>query len=44
VVDLVKVLQESLNRNQSLKVKRGSSGNGRRSSATLVRQKRRAAA
>jgi DNA end-binding protein Ku len=44
VVDLVKVLQESLNRNQSLKVKRGSSRDGRRSSATLVKQKRRVAA
>ena len=54
VVDLVKVLQESLSRNQSLKPKRSattrtsSSGNGRssngRSTATLVKQKRRAAA
>jgi DNA end-binding protein Ku len=55
VVDLVKVLQESLSRNQSLKPKRngtsrpaGASGNGRsangRSTATLVKQKRRAAA
>src|SRR5438046_9077471 len=44
VVDLVKVLQESLNRNQSLKVKRSSSGAGSRSSAALVKQKRRAAA
>src|SRR5437867_5458959 len=44
VVDLVKVLQESLSRNQSLKVKRGSSRNGRRSSGALVKQKRRAAA
>jgi DNA end-binding protein Ku len=43
VVDLVKVLQESLNRSQSVKVKR--SGNGaRRSTSTLVKQKRRAAA
>jgi DNA end-binding protein Ku len=43
VVDLVKVLQESLNRSQSVKVKR--SGNGaRRSTATLVKQRRRAAA
>ena len=44
VVDLVKVLQESLNRNQSLKVKRGSSRNGRKSSSALVKQRRRAAA
>ena len=56
VVDLVKVLQASLSRNQSLKPKRNgtsrpsaaSSGNGRssngRSTATLVKQKRRAAA
>jgi non-homologous end joining protein Ku len=44
VVDLVKVLQESLNRNQSLKVKRSSGRDGRRSSAALVKQKRRAAA
>jgi len=43
VVDLVKVLQESLNRNQSLKVKRSSSRDGR-SSAALVKQKRRAVA
>ena len=56
VVDLVKVLQESLSRNQSLKPKRngtsrpssssssgGRSSNGR-STATLVKQKRRAAA
>ena len=43
VVDLVKVLQESLNRSQSVKVKR--SGNGsRRSTSSLVKQKRRAAA
>jgi DNA end-binding protein Ku len=44
VVDLVKVLQESLNRNQSVKVKRASSPNGRRSSGALVKQKRRAVA
>jgi DNA end-binding protein Ku len=44
VVDLVKVLQESLNRNQSLKVKRGSGRNGPRSSSALVKQKRRAVA
>ena len=43
VVDLVKVLQESLNRSQSVKLKR--SGNGaRRSTSSLVKQKRRAAA
>src|SRR5438270_1900473 len=44
VVDLVKVLQESLSRNQSLKVKRSSSRDGRRLSAPLVKQKRRAVA
>ena len=44
VVDLVKVLQESLNRNQSLKVKRPSSRNGKRSTATLTKQRRRVAA
>lgn len=44
VVDLVKVLQESLNRNQSLKVKRSSTRDGRRPSSTLVKQRRRAAA
>ncbi|MEP7071417.1 MAG: Ku protein [Verrucomicrobiota bacterium] len=44
VVDLVKVLQESLTRNQALKPKRAASNNGRRSTATLVKQKRRAAA
>jgi DNA end-binding protein Ku len=43
VVDLVKVLQESLNRSQSVKVKRGGNG-ARRSTSTLVKQKRRAAA
>jgi DNA end-binding protein Ku len=43
VVDLVKVLQESLNRSQSVRVKR--TGNGaRRTTSTLVKQKRRAAA
>ena len=43
VVDLVKVLQESLNRSQSVRVKR--SGNGaRRSTSSLVKQKRRAVA
>jgi DNA end-binding protein Ku len=45
VVDLVKVLQESLNRNQSIKPKRnGSRSASNRSTATLVKQKRRAAA
>jgi DNA end-binding protein Ku len=44
VVDLVKVLQESLNRNQSVKVKRSTSRNGKRSTSSLVKQKRRAAA
>jgi len=45
VVDLVKVLQESINRSKSVKVKRSSGGNGaRRSTSTLVKQKRRAAA
>jgi DNA end-binding protein Ku len=43
VVDLVKVLQESLNRSQSVKMKRGSNG-ARRSTSSLVKQKRRAAA
>jgi non-homologous end joining protein Ku len=46
VVDLVKVLQESINRSQTGRVKR--SGNGasgrRRSTASLVKQKRRAVA
>ena len=45
VVDLVKVLQESLNRNQSLKPKRnGARSSARRSTSTLVKQKRRVAA
>jgi DNA end-binding protein Ku len=45
VVDLVKVLQESLNRNQSLKPKRnGAKSGSSRSTATLVKQKRRVAA
>jgi DNA end-binding protein Ku len=45
VVDLVKVLQESINRSQTVKVKRGGTRNGaRRSTSTLVKQKRRAAA
>ncbi len=45
VVDLVKVLQESLNRNQALKPKRnGARTSGSRSTSSLVKQKRRAAA
>jgi DNA end-binding protein Ku len=46
VVDLVKVLQESINRSKSVRVKKSSdTGNGaRRSTSTLVKQKRRAAA
>lgn len=44
VVDLVKVLQESLNRNQSLKPKRNGARSGSRSTASLVKQKRRAVA
>jgi len=48
VVDLVKVLQESINRSQSGRVKRGGNGNGdgarRRSTSSLVKQKRRAVA
>src|ERR1700738_3907931 len=43
VVDLVKVLQESINRNQSVRVKRGGN-NSRRSTSSLVKQKRRAVA
>jgi len=45
VVDLVKVLQESLNRNQSLKPKRnGTKTASSRSTTTLVKQRRRVAA
>ena len=45
VVDLVKVLQESINRSQTVKVKRSGNGARRpRSTSTLVKQKRRAAA
>jgi DNA end-binding protein Ku len=45
VVDLVKVLQESLNRNQSLKPKRnGARAAASRSTSSLVKQKRRVAA
>ncbi len=43
VVDLVKVLQESINRSQSVGVKRGGNGERRRSTSTLVKQKRRVA-
>jgi non-homologous end joining protein Ku len=41
VVDLVKVLQESLSRTQSLKQKRSSARSGARSTNALVKQKRR---
>src|ERR1700758_4635739 len=46
VVDLVKVLQESINRSQAVRVKRGGNGAGsrRKSTSTLVKQKRRAVA
>jgi DNA end-binding protein Ku len=44
VVDLVKVLQESLSRTQSLKQKRGSVRSGARSTNALVKQKRRVGA
>ena len=44
VVDLVKVLQESLSRNQSLKPKKASARNGARPTSSLVKQKRRVAA
>ena len=44
VVDLVKVLQESLNRNQSLKPKRNGARSGSGRTSTLVKQKRRIAA
>jgi DNA end-binding protein Ku len=45
VVDLVKVLQESLNRNQSMRPKRnGTRSAGSRSTASMVKQKRRVAA
>lgn len=44
VVDLVKVLQESLNRAQSVKPKRSAARNGDRTTSALVKQKRRAAA
>jgi DNA end-binding protein Ku len=44
VVDLVKVLQESLNRNQSLKPKRNGARSSGRSTSSMVKQKRRVAA
>jgi DNA end-binding protein Ku len=44
VVDLVKVLQESLNRNQSLKPKQNGARAASRSTSSLVKQKRRVAA
>jgi non-homologous end joining protein Ku len=45
VLDLVKVLQDSLNRAQAVKQKRGSARDGaRRSTSALVKQKRRAGA
>jgi DNA end-binding protein Ku len=44
VVDLVKVLQESLNRNQSLKPKRNGARPANRSTGSMVKQKRRVAA
>jgi DNA end-binding protein Ku len=45
VVDLVKVLQDSLNRTQAVKQKRSSTpGGARRSTSTLVKQRRRAGA
>jgi DNA end-binding protein Ku len=45
VVDLVKVLQESLNRNQSVRVKKSNGSTAKkRATSSLVRQKRRVAA
>jgi DNA end-binding protein Ku len=46
VVDLVRVLQESINRSQSVRVRRSGNGAGarRRSTSPLARQKRRAVA
>jgi DNA end-binding protein Ku len=44
VVDLVKVLQESINRNQTLKPKRNGTRTARRSTSSLVKAKRRVAA
>jgi DNA end-binding protein Ku len=44
VVDLVKVLQESLSRNQSVRQKRGPARSSGRSTTALVKQKRRVSA
>lgn len=44
VVDLVKVLQESLNRNQAIKPKRNGARPAKRTTSSLVKQKRRVAA
>jgi DNA end-binding protein Ku len=45
VVDLVKVLQESLNRNQSVRVKKSNGSTAKkRATSTLIKQKRRVAA
>ena len=44
VVDLVKVLQDSLNRSQAAQQKRSPARDARRSTSALVRQKRRAGA
>jgi DNA end-binding protein Ku len=44
VVDLVKVLQESLNRNQAVKPKRNGTRPAKRSTSSMVKQKRRVAA
>jgi DNA end-binding protein Ku len=44
VVDLVKVLQESLSRTQSVRQKRGGTRSSRHSTAALVKQKRRVGA
>ena len=44
VVDLVKVLQESINRSQSVRVKRSTRDGARKSTSALVKQKRRAVA
>ena len=43
VIDLVKVLQESLSRNQSIKPKRNGARSNGRSTSSMVKQKRRAA-
>ena len=44
VVDLVKVLQESLSRTQSVRQKRGAARSGARPTSALVKQKRRVGA